>query len=100
MPLNTDETINIIKQVNQELSDLVDLSYTDFYSPERFVALFELAIDEVGTLFDYCINIDNFYFNRLFFIKEVIYTLIHDKNKRYTKKIINAIRREFKGLHE
>lgn len=93
-----EETVSLVKQINQRLSDLVGLPYTDFYSANRFIALFELPIDEVGTLFDYCIDFDNCFFNRVFFIGNIIDTLEANKNKKYTKRIINAIRREFKGL--
>lgn len=93
-----DETLSAIRQLNQELSDLVGLPYTDFYRPERFMLLFELNVPECGTLLDYCVNFDNFYFNRVFIIGEVIYTIKENKHKIITKRIINAIKREFKGL--
>ena len=94
-----EQTWDIIKQVNQELSDLVDLPYTDFYKPERFVALFELPIEnsELGTI-SYAMRIYSYndFFNRISFLKSLCKYIDSCKDK----KVINAIRREFKGLGE
>ena len=107
------ETIAKIKEVNQRLSDLVGLPYTDFYRPERFVALFELAINpsvtgfvsqsaiDICTISDLVICLgEDTVINRITFL-ECLCNLIEDKLNLYENgwnKVIRAIKREFKGL--
>lgn len=106
----TDETLSKIKEVNQRLSDLCGLPYTDFYRPERFVALFELPIvnadyERADTVSDYlngylgCSS----YFNRISFLNCLCDTFEeHMQNGQklwdIDNKVIRAIKREFKGL--
>ena len=111
----TDEIIAKIKEVNQRLSDLCKLPYTDFYKSDRFVMLFELAINpsvtgfidqsriDICTISDFVICLGKgSVFNRITFL-ECLCNLIKDKTNLYEKgwdKVICAIKREFKGLCE
>ena len=104
----TDETIAKIKEVNQRLSDLCGLEYTDFYRPERFVALFELPIvnadyERADTVSDYLNGyLGCSYFNRISFLNCLCD--IFEEHLQYGKlpeidnKIIRAIKREFNML--
>lgn len=111
MTLNTDETLNKIKQVNQRLSDLVGLEYTDFYRPERFVSLFELLItnadeyERVDTISDYLSGYLSIgFFNRISFI-DILCDVLEEHSQKgglydIDKKLIRAIQREFRGLDD
>ena len=99
-----DGTIAKIKEVNQRLSDLVGLPYTDFYDFFTFIDLLEVKMykDCLGecTLlrwlqeegyYDECE-----YETRLDFI-ESISKIIENKRKEW-EDVVEAIQREFKGL--
>lgn len=92
-----DGTIAKIKEVNQRLSDLCGLPYTDFYKADRFVALFELPINnsDLGTL-NRALRIYayNDFFNRITFLEKVVDYI----DMRKDDKVIRSIQREFKGL--
>ena len=100
-----DGTIAKIKEVNQWLSDLVGLPYTDFYKADRFVALFELPINNYPTystiseiIFDVYIEC----FNRISFLERLCEYIEEEKTEKETNidKVICSIQREFKGLGE
>ena len=110
-----DGTIAKIKEVNQRLSDLVGLPYTDFYKADRFVALFELPITpspvcfidrsvvHISTISDLVLCLyEETIFNRITFLTELC-SLIEQKTNLETNgwdKVIRSIKREFKGLGE
>ena len=112
MLLNIDETIDTVKKINSRLSTLVDLPYTDFYKPERFIALFELPLKghpKFSTISELMWNNDDEIFNRISFL-EMLCGYLHFNTLCETKKlpywdnhykiIIKEIRKEFKGLGE
>ena len=97
-----DKTISKIKQVNQRLSDLCDLPYTDFYDFFTFINLLETKMykDCMGecTLLrwlqeDGCYD-ECRYETRLDFI-ESISKIIENKRKEW-EDVVKAIQREFR----
>lgn len=101
-----DGTIAKIKEVNQWLSDLVGLPYTDFYKADRFVALFELPIDNhlyFSTISDMVCRFTNLrIFNRISFLEKLAIQIENCLQAKGSDihKVIRAIQREFKGLGE
>lgn len=100
-----DGTIAKIKEVNQRLSDLVGLPYTDFYRVDRFVALFELPIDNhpaYSTISEIIFDRYLECFNRISFLERLCEYIEEEKTEKetYIDKVIRAIQREFKGLGE
>lgn len=103
-----DGIIAKIKEVNQRLSDLVGLPYTDFYKADRFVALFELPImnadfaERADTVSDYVNYRCASFWNRISFLNVLIGIFEEDMQEgnipEIDKKIIKSIQREFKGL--
>jgi hypothetical protein len=112
MSLNIDETIDTVKKINSRLSDLVDLPYTDFYKPERFVALFELPLKghpKFSTISELIWNNDDEVFNRISFLEMLCNYLDFNFMCRINKLpywdnhyevVIKEIKKEFKGLGE
>ena len=93
-----DETIAKIKEVNQRLSDLVGLPYTDFYKADRFVALFELPINNhptYSTISEIIFDVYLECFNRISFLERLCEYIEEETN---IDKVIRSIQREFKGL--